>query len=299
MSRGRHSRPRARGGGLATLLALAVAGGAVAVAVVKPGPNAMRWCFVGLSAAVALGLFIVARTQRRTSRALARTEDRLRVLEQRNRDEGDELHRRVLESITREGELRFAVDVLSMEIARLRASLEGFVPGALAAPVLVEPLAPDTLDIPLVQRVLAAQEAAAPAPGEQLAPVAAELPAELPAEAVAEQPAEPVAVPVAVPVAEPSIQLPVSTWAAGAPPQAPVAEPAPVAAAAVFTPQPAPESRTESVTRSWVVRELQLDEEPGVALTMRILDLTTPPSPSAGSGEAEEQGAWPSFARPA
>src|SRR5438105_14508607 len=87
MSHGRPSRPRARGGGLATLLALAVAGGAVAVGVVKPGPKAMQWCFVGLSAAAALGLLVLARTQRRTSRALARTEDRLRVLEQRNRDE--------------------------------------------------------------------------------------------------------------------------------------------------------------------------------------------------------------------
>src|SRR5690348_15647732 len=243
MSRGRHSRPRARGGWLATLLALAVAGGAVAVSVTKPGTTTMRWCFVGLSAAVALGLLLFARSQRRTSRALARTEDRLRVLEQRNRDEGDELHRRVLESITREGELRFAVDVLAMEIARLRASLEGFVP-SVAQPAGAEPAAaPDTLDIPLVQRVLAAQEAA---------------------------PTEPTAEPT--PDAEPAVPVAQQT-----------AEP-------------------ESVTRSWVVRELQLDEEPGVALTMRILDLTTPPAQqaqSAGSGEAEEQGAWPSFARPA
>src|SRR5205823_13031925 len=108
MSHGRHSRPRARGGGLATLLALAVAGGAVAVGVLQPGPKVIQWCFVGLSAATALGLLILARTQRRSSRAIARTEDRLRVLEQRNRDEGDELHRRVIESINREGELRYA-----------------------------------------------------------------------------------------------------------------------------------------------------------------------------------------------
>jgi hypothetical protein len=251
----------------------------------------MRWCFVGLSAAVALGLFIVARTQRRTSRALARTEDRLRVLEQRNRDEGDELHRRVLESITREGELRFAVDVLSMEIARLRASLEGFVPTAVTtAPVYAEPVAaPDTLDIPLVQRVLAAQEAAAPAPDEQ-------------PESVVELPAEPTVEPAAEPAAETVVQLPVSTWAAGSAPAAPAPEPEPATPAALFAPQAAPEPRTESVTRSWVVRELQLDEEPGVALTMRILDLTTPPaqpSQPAGSGESEDQGAWPSFARPA
>src|SRR5690242_21814993 len=99
MSRGRHSRPRARGGWLATLLALAVAGGAVAVAVTEPSTTTMRWCFVGLSAAVALGLLIVARTQRRTSRSISRTDDRLRVLEQRNRDEGDELHRRDRKSV--------------------------------------------------------------------------------------------------------------------------------------------------------------------------------------------------------
>jgi len=253
------------------LLALAVAGGAVAVSVTKPGTTTMRWCFVGLSAAVALGLLLFARTQRRTSRALARTEDRVRVLEQRNRDEGDELHRRVLESITREGELRFAVDVLSMEIARLRASLEGFVPAALAAPGTPEPAAvADTLDLPLVQRVLAAQEASAPEPAAE----------------------------------------PVSTWAAAAatpatptapvPPAAP-ADAAPAAPAGPVPPAPAGQP-VETVTRSWVVRELQLDEEPGVALTMRILDLTTPPAEQAqpaGSGEGEEQGAWPSFARPA
>src|SRR4051794_31317075 len=174
MSRGRHTRPRARGGGLATLLALAVAGGAVAVALIQPSSAPMRWCFVGLSAAAALGLLALARLQRRSSRALSRTEDRLRVLEQRNRDEGDELHRRVLESIAREGELRYAVDVLAAEIGRLRASLEGFaapveaaVTWAAAAAERPEPpasaaeTAPDTVDIGLVQRVLAAQESVA------------------------------------------------------------------------------------------------------------------------------------------
>jgi len=264
MSRGRHSRPRASGGGLATFLALALAGTGVGVAVAQPGISALRWCVVGISAAAAVGLLVLGRTQRTVSRSLVRTEDRLRALEQRNRDEGDDLHRRVIEAITREGELRYAVEVLSMEISRLRASLQGFVPPVTIAtapltgePSAAEPEAPEpqeapvvSVDIPLVQRVLVAQERAT----------------------------------------EPA-------------PQPPSAEPSTARSAEAEPVMP------DAPTRSWVVRELQLDEEPGVALTMRILDLTTPPSPAPGGAaetpaagseaESEQTASWPSLARPA
>ena len=49
---------------------------------------------------------------------------------------------------------------------------------------------------------------------------------------------------------------------------------------------------------SWVVRELQL-EEPGAALTMRILDLTTPPADDDAPADYEPMSTWSSFARPA
>ena len=80
MSRGRHSRPRARGGGLATLLAIALAGGAVAVGLNSPSTATLRLCVIGGAAIGAIGLLLVARLQRVSSRSLARTEDRLRVL---------------------------------------------------------------------------------------------------------------------------------------------------------------------------------------------------------------------------
>ena len=75
----------------------------------------------------AVGLLLLARLQRASTRAQARTEDRLRALEQRSRDESAELHRRVIEAVTREGELHTAVDLLSSEIARLRGALDGLV----------------------------------------------------------------------------------------------------------------------------------------------------------------------------
>jgi hypothetical protein len=162
MSHGRHSRPRARGGGLATLLALALAGGAVAVGFRTPSTSLLRFCVIGGAAVGAVGLLLLARLQRVSSRSLARTEERLRVLELRSRDESEDLHRRVIEAVTREGELRFAVDVLSMEIARLRASLDGLAAPVEAAvatiaerglspyPAVAE--APPTFDLGLVQR---------------------------------------------------------------------------------------------------------------------------------------------------
>ena len=100
MSHGRHSRPRARGGGLAGLLALALAGGALTVALHAPSSSLLRWCVVGGGAVGAVGLLLMARLQRVSSGALARTEERLRVLELRSRDEGQELHRRVIEAVT-------------------------------------------------------------------------------------------------------------------------------------------------------------------------------------------------------
>ena len=128
MSRGRHSRPRAKSGGLAGLIAIAVAGGAVALAASEPSGHVLRLCVVGLAIVSSFQMLMLSRLQRSSTRSLARTEDRLRILEQRNRDEGDELHRRVLEGVAREGELRRAVEVLVDEIGRLRTSLEGFVP---------------------------------------------------------------------------------------------------------------------------------------------------------------------------
>ncbi len=160
MSHGRHSRPRARGGGLAAFLALALAGGAVAVALRAPSTTLLRLCVIGGAAVGAVGLLLLARLQRVSSRSLARTEDRLRALELRSRDDSDDLHRRVIEAVTREGELRYAFDVLSSEIARLRASLDGLaVPVEAAVATMAERTATaetvPAFDLPLVQRAFA------------------------------------------------------------------------------------------------------------------------------------------------
>ena len=51
-----------------------------------------------------------------------------------------------------------------------------------------------------------------------------------------------------------------------------------------------------------MVREIQLGDEAGAALTMRILDLTTPAQPAPAdeaTGEDESMGSWSHFARPA
>ena len=85
MSHGRHTRPRARGGGLASLLALALVGGAVAVGLHAPSTTLLRVCLIGGAAVGAIGLLMLARLQRVSSRSLARTEERLRVLELRSR----------------------------------------------------------------------------------------------------------------------------------------------------------------------------------------------------------------------
>ena len=183
MSHGRHTRPRARGGGLASLLALALVGGAVAVGLHAPSTTLLRLCVIGGAAVGAVGLLMLARLQRVSSGSLARTEERLRVLELRSRDESEDLHRRVIDAVTREGELRFAVDVLSSEIARLRASLDGLaVPVEAAVATMAEraltpyPAAADsapTFDLPLVQRAFT--ESLAPAAAEDVQPPAGEL----------------------------------------------------------------------------------------------------------------------------
>jgi hypothetical protein len=292
MSRGRHSKPHASGGGLATLLAIAVAGGAVALAVHEPTSRAMQIAVVGLAALSSLTLLVTARNQRSSSRAMARAEERLRTLELRNREEGDDLHRRMLAGVAREGELRRAVEVLVAEISRLRTSLETFAPVAAAAappaaPTVAAPVAPVAfaaaeepamtaepvpvmVDIPLIQRVFAAQEEPPAAPAQALPTVAA-----------------------AAPVED-------APWPAVIPPAAP----APAAGDLWRAPSrpehvPAPPA-VEVAGTSWVVREIQLDNAPGAALTMRILDLTTPAAaPAEAESEDDHLSSWTSFARPA
>ncbi len=151
MTQGRHARPTARGGGLDVLLALVVAAGAVAVALVANGTQALRLALVALAAVIVVQLLLAARMQRRTSRSLTWTEERLRTLEERSREEGDELHRRVLTSVSREGELRNAVEILAVEISRLRAVLDH-----VQLPVdQVTSLAVPALDLPLLQQTFA------------------------------------------------------------------------------------------------------------------------------------------------
>jgi hypothetical protein len=298
MSRGRHSKPHAKGGGLATLIALAVAGGAVALAGAEPTSRVLRYSVVGLAVLSSFQLLMMARTQRTSSRAMARTEDRLRTLEQRNRDEGDELHRRVLAGVAREGELRRSVETLVDEISRLRTSLEFLVPvpvaavpePVVAAPVVVEPVAepaaqpPLLVDLPLVDLPLAA---------------AVDFPVAAPGAAPAEYAAA-----AAFVVAAPAAPVEDTPWAASIAPASPVPAAGDLWRAPSrpeYVPAPPP---AETPVTSWVVREIQLGDEPGAALTMRILDLTTPPPPlaadeSTSNLEDEPMGSWTRFARPA
>jgi len=288
MSRGRHSRPRARGGGLATLLAIDLAGGAVAVGLNSPSTATLRLCVIGGAAIGAIGLLLVARLQRVSSRSLARTEDRLRVLELRSRDESADLHRRVIEAVTREGELRSAVELLSSEIARLRGALDLLVVpvGAAVATIAERTVpAPATYDLPLVQRAFAEHAGA-----EQVTP---EPTAEEP---IAVAPVEYEPAPVEqVTVGELTVAPLVETVRAE-PPAGDLWQPP-------QRPEPVPVAEPAAEARSWVVRELDVSDEsePVAALTMRILDLRTPDVPdeddepepaSAGRG-------WTSFARPA
>jgi hypothetical protein len=300
MSRGRHTHPRAKGGGLSAFLAVAVAGGAVALASTQPNARVLRLCVVGVALISSFQLLILTRTQRFASRALVRTEDRLRALEQRNRDEGDELHRRVLDGVAREGELRRAVEELVDEIGRLRRSLEAFVT---VAPATVEPVAPTVyaaapapaepaaesalaLDIPLIQRVFAVQEEAAPQ-------VVAAAPPPAPV---------PTPLPVPIPVPLPAV-MPLAVPAHAAAHAAPSQEPAPgdlwrAPARPEYVPAHSRAAKPIDVpVRSWVVRELQL-EQPGAAVTMRILDLTSARDETPAE-DLEPTSTWSAFARPA
>ncbi len=134
------------------LLALLVGVGAIAVALAADGTSALRLGLVALAVIVVVQLLLAARIQRRTSRSLAWTEERLRALEHRSRVEGDELHRRVLTSVSREGELRNAVEILATEISRLRSVLDHLpLPSGQEGSVVVPP----ALDIPLLQQTFA------------------------------------------------------------------------------------------------------------------------------------------------
>lgn len=134
------------------LLALLVGVGAIAVALAADGTSALRLGLVALAVVVVVQLLLAARIQRRTSRSLAWTEERLRALEHRSRVEGDELHRRVLTSVSREGELRNAVEILATEISRLRSVLDHLpLPSDEEGSVVVPP----ALDIPLLQQTFA------------------------------------------------------------------------------------------------------------------------------------------------
>jgi len=304
MSRGRHSKPHSQGGGLATFLALAVAGGAVALAGTQPDSRVLRYCVVGLAVLGSFQLAMMARTQRATSRAMSRTEERLRILEQRSRDEGDELHRRVLAGVAREGELRRSVESLVEEISRLRASLVTLLPALPAPPALPAVAAAGTVarpavdassqeattvDIPLIQRVLAADQYVS----DQDVPLR---PVQQDGAGEAEQ---------SPPLAP---QAPFEVVASAAPVQdgpwpAPVApaRPAPAAGDLWRAPaRPDPVPLTQAPGTSWVVREIQLGEDQGAAVSMRILDLTTPPAPDeAVPGDDDPVSTWTRFARPA
>jgi len=301
MSRGRHSKPHSQGGGLATFLALALAGGAVALAGTQPDSRVLRYCVVGLAVLGSFQLAMMARTQRASSRAMARTEDRLRILEQRNRDEGDELHRRVLAGVAREGELRRSVESLVEEISRLRAYLVTLLPALPAAQVpavaaVAATVAADapseaatTVDIPLIQRVLAADQYEQDRQGQP--------------DGAAE--AAPLLSQVLVPAAAFEVVVPAAPVEDG-PWPAPVSPARPAAAAgdlwrAPSRPEPTPVAPAAAGT-SWVVREIQLGDDQGAAVSMRILDLTSPPALAPGEqvpGDDDPVSTWTRFARPA
>ena len=152
MTQGRHARPAARGGGLDVLLAILVGAGAIAVALAANGTSALRLGLVALAVIVVVQLLLAARIQRRTNRSLAWTEERLRTLEHRSREEGDELHRRVLTSVSREGELRNAVEILATEISRLRSVLDHL---QLSSDQVASLVVPPALDLPLLQQSFA------------------------------------------------------------------------------------------------------------------------------------------------
>jgi hypothetical protein len=312
------------------LLALVFAGGAVAAAVIQPTGRNLRLALVGFAVASAMSLLILSRTQRSSSRSVARIEDRLHALEQRNRDEGDQLHRRVLEGMAREGQLFGALEVLAAEISRLRAALESLAqagPDALpafgrhsahtaadlAAAMAAAPTVIDVPLVPLVQRIFAVQEEAParpPADVPSATPAAAQsasayadaagtgslgsVAQHTPAHAAADEAiASATSTTTAAPDAAAAVAAGSEVWGAPA-----VADPDGM-------------RPSEPLVSSWVVRELQLEQTPDAPLP-RVLDLTQPGSatePPAANGEAAAHAdesehanaqAWSSsFARPA
>ncbi len=150
----------------------------------------MKWLFVGLGALSAIQFAFISRNQRVGSRALARSEERLALLDLRTREEGDNLHQRALESIQREGVLQQTLIAMHHELALLRASIDALVVpvGAELVPVVVAPELPQpvlaevanqahTFEVALVQRTFAAAEAADGAlPAPRLCPWPSSLP---------------------------------------------------------------------------------------------------------------------------
>ncbi len=172
------------------MLAVLIGGAGLAYALSPGGIRSVRLGVLALAALMVVQLLAISAQQRTMTRTLARTQERLRVLELRTRAEGEELHQRVLDGIRREGMLLDAVTGLSDEIARLRLMLE-------AAALAAVPMAPA---VPTPSAV--AEEAAA-----------------TPEVAVTPEVAAPeAAAPVAAPADEPGARrpytptVPVTTW---------------------------------------------------------------------------------------
>lgn len=145
MSRGLHSRPNPHGGGLTALLAVLIAGAAFVFALSPGGIRSVRLAVFVLALLLALQLVAVSSQQRTLARSLARSQERLRNLEQRTRSDAEELHRRVLDGIHREGQLLAAMGGLSAEIGLLRAALE------LTRAIPAVPAVPAVAAVPSVQ----------------------------------------------------------------------------------------------------------------------------------------------------
>lgn len=132
------------------MLAVLILGAGFAYALSPGGERSVRLGVLGLAALMALQLLVVSAQQRTLTRTLARSLERLRILELRTRAEGEELHQRVLEGIKREGLLLNAVTGMSGEIGRLRVLLESVVRPApvvqvteTAPPAAVREVAPE------------------------------------------------------------------------------------------------------------------------------------------------------------
>ena len=263
MSHGVHARPNPRGGGLTALLAVLIGGAGLAYALSPGGERSIRLGVLGLAALMVLQLLVISGQQRTLTRTLARTQERLRVLELRHRSEGEELHQRVLDGIAREGTLLDAVTGLSGEIARLRFLLESAALGA--PPVVAAAVVPAVVVVPAEAEV--SGDGSGDVSGEGAGEVVGEV-------------AEPVVAPAAA-MADGSSPAPAESPENGQAPR--------------------PYPPTVPVT-TWVVRDIQVEGEP-VAVSMRILDLTdSAPEREPDPQPAEwptPAAAWGQYARPA